>query len=172
MHLTEQIIPSKCARELKWVVVLSKEWEWKPDTGSKPLLSFYYLLHEARPMFSRRHTKKKKESLPGCRQIKFNKTNRRAPFFVCLLKTKNDLHAAKWGAGTATFTWRILRRQKQASAILLKVIFFPFGPGCTDGSHYSGFQGQDASVRDSTPPSHLNEVTEHSFETKKGVFDF
>lgn len=34
--------------------------EWKPDTGSKPPLSFYYLLREARPMFSRRHTKKKK----------------------------------------------------------------------------------------------------------------
>lgn len=56
---------------------------------------------------------------------------------------------------------------KQASAILLKVIFLPFGLRCTDSSHYSKSQGRDASARDGAPSAHLNESAEQQLRNKQ-----
>lgn len=56
---------------------------------------------------------------------------------------------------------------KQASAILSKVIFLPFGLRCTDSTHYSKSQGRDASARDGAPSAHLNEAAEQQLRNKK-----
>lgn len=60
---------------------------------------------------------------------------------------------------------------KRAAAILSKVMFLPFGPGCTDSGHYSKSQGRDASARGGAASAHLNEATEQQLRGRRSRFN-
>lgn len=136
---------------------------------------FYYLLCVAPPTLSRR-TRQGKNALP-VPPSKLNLTRQTrscAPCFVCLQKKKKmkkrfPCSGMRSGDGNIYLTYSP-SEYKQASAILLKVIFLLFGLRCTDSSHYSKSQGRDASARDGAPSAHLNEAAEQQLRNKKSSF--
>lgn len=125
--------PPQCTKELKWVMILNKAENESQTQVANHLFFFYYLLCVAPPTLSRRAPPRKKKRFAGAAvKIKFNKTKHAhvlLVLFVCKKKTKtkkwrSDFRGAGWGAGTATFTWRILRRNTSRPRQYCRRLFF------------------------------------------------
>lgn len=125
--------------------------------------------------FQGERAEEKKRFAGAAVKIKFNKTKHAhvlLVLFVCKkIKNKKMKKRFPWsgmrsGDGNIYLTYSP-SEHKQASAILPKVIFLPFGLRCTDSSHYSKSQGRDASARDGAPSAHLNEAVEQQLRNKK-----
>lgn len=148
--------PPRRDEELKWLLILNKAVNGsQTDAGGKTLLLFLLSpLRGSSDTFKANTTGEKKNALlvPPSKLNLTRQTRSCAPRYVCLAKKRRRRRSGGSAfpcSGTGRVDGNIYltyspSEHKQASAILSKVIFLPFGLGCTDSRHYSKSQGRDA----------------------------